>query len=278
MRQTTEYDKHTEIELEENDTQQTYLSTIGRDCRDTFFFRRHYHPQMEILFCFSGELTVLCEEEVTVSAGEVLFLSPMTIHGYRAEHPVSFCVFVLANQPFADIGGIDAICTGMQYYRISDSQAMLESLADRVLACRAEKDTELMLCYLRILMIHLTRGIHRAYPTLSAPDGKRSGLLKEIMVFIQTHYRETITLSQVAQAVHSNPSTVSRLIHNYLHTSFCDLLNHYRLMEASRLLIETRETVLSVSEAVGFHAVNTFNRNFRAKYGISPTEYQRQNR
>ena len=52
-----------------------------------------------------------------------------------------------------------------------------------------------------------------------------------------------------------------------------DFLKYVRLKEAGRLLKEKKMDITGVSIATGFKALSAFSTNFKALYGLSPTEY-----
>ena len=52
-----------------------------------------------------------------------------------------------------------------------------------------------------------------------------------------------------------------------------DFLKYVRLKEAGRLLKEKKMDITGVSIAVGFKSLSAFSTNFKALYGLSPTEY-----
>ena len=55
--------------------------------------------------------------------------------------------------------------------------------------------------------------------------------------------------------------------------TFINYLNDYRLQYAKRLLETKRMKVVAVAEVSGFRDVSYFNRYFKQKTGVTPTEY-----
>jgi len=53
-----------------------------------------------------------------------------------------------------------------------------------------------------------------------------------------------------------------------------DDLNDYRLLMAARMLISTEETVTEIARLSGFDQPSYFNRLFRRKYGMTPSQYR----
>ena len=57
--------------------------------------------------------------------------------------------------------------------------------------------------------------------------------------------------------------------------NFIDYVNTFRLNEAIALLENEDYTNETIAEIVGFGSANTFYRQFKLKYGLSPYEYKK---
>lgn len=56
---------------------------------------------------------------------------------------------------------------------------------------------------------------------------------------------------------------------------FTAYLNDYRLTMASRLLLSSEDSVLTIAGDTGFNNLSYFNRIFKEKFGITPREFRR---
>ena len=56
--------------------------------------------------------------------------------------------------------------------------------------------------------------------------------------------------------------------------SFIGYLTDYRMDQASRLLIETKEKSYNIARQVGYTDANYFSYVFKRRYGISPSRYR----
>jgi AraC-like DNA-binding protein len=69
------------------------------------------------------------------------------------------------------------------------------------------------------------------------------------------------------------------LIHNRLgHRNFPAFVNAYRLAEVERSLLDpalARRPILTLALEAGFGSIGPFNRAFRERHGLTPTEYRR---
>lgn len=70
---------------------------------------------------------------------------------------------------------------------------------------------------------------------------------------------------------------LTRLFRRYIGESFSDYLRRVRLKEAGELLVTTNVPMTKVSEMVGILNVNHFSTLFKKEYGMTPTEYRKEN-
>lgn len=87
----------------------------------------------------------------------------------------------------------------------------------------------------------------------------------------------TLTLQDMAIALNTNRTYLSRYFNNKLGTTFYDYLNNFRVEYASEILLsEPNLSILQVSEKAGFNTLSTFRRTFEKYMGCTPAEYRRE--
>ncbi len=92
--------------------------------------------------------------------------------------------------------------------------------------------------------------------------------------FIQEHYMETITLTDVAQHAGFTPSYLSTVFKQSVGKSFSDYLLDLRIQKAKELLKETDQTIYDIAAAVGYKNAKYFRKLFKKATGIRPSEYR----
>ena len=92
---------------------------------------------------------------------------------------------------------------------------------------------------------------------------------------MENHYPEKITIAEIADIVDFSESHFMRYFKETMGTSFVDYLNEYRLTMSARLLQSSESSILNIAAEVGFENVSYFNRAFKKKYGITPSEYRK---
>ena len=99
--------------------------------------------------------------------------------------------------------------------------------------------------------------------------------MKVILDYISEHYKETITIEELAEILHFSPQYFMRFFKKYTGMTCLDYINEYRLNTAAKLLLETNWTISEIAEEVGLGNVSYFNRLFKRKYEMTPREYRK---
>ena len=101
-----------------------------------------------------------------------------------------------------------------------------------------------------------------------------SNLQREILIFIQSHFAEKLTLKMLAEEFHLSEKYVSRYFVENFHLTFSNYVIHLRLTEARKMLESTELSVTEIAFQVGFPNVSYFIRSFKEAYGTSPLKYR----
>ncbi len=81
--------------------------------------------------------------------------------------------------------------------------------------------------------------------------------------YIQAHFTEHLSLSDVAEQVYVSQWHLSKLINRHLKQSFLDIVNDLRVERAKELLAEPSRRISEVSQVVGYADVAHFSRTFK---------------
>lgn len=92
--------------------------------------------------------------------------------------------------------------------------------------------------------------------------------------FVIEHYRQRISLRQIAAVAGLSQSYLSALFRKYFGTSPIEYQITVRLQEAKLLLAQGR-SVSRTAEQVGFSSIHYFSRVFKESEGISPRDFTR---
>lgn len=97
--------------------------------------------------------------------------------------------------------------------------------------------------------------------------------LKDVLVFIERHYAEPVTLAELSKAAGMSPKYFCRFFRRMTRRSPIDYLNYYRVECACQQLLTTEKSVTEVALDCGFNDISYFIKTFRRHKGVSPGKY-----
>lgn len=98
--------------------------------------------------------------------------------------------------------------------------------------------------------------------------------LDKVFEHLRTNYHKEISLDDVAKIAGMTEVSFSRFIKKRTGKTFIDSLNDIRLGYASRLLIDSTETIAEIAYKCGFNNISYFNRLFKKKKNLTPKEFR----
>ncbi|MCD8019665.1 MAG: AraC family transcriptional regulator [Clostridiales bacterium] len=100
-------------------------------------------------------------------------------------------------------------------------------------------------------------------------------MLKKVLKYVEQNYSSPISIETAAEVTNYSPSYFMRFFKSNMGISFTSYLIDYRLSMASRYLTTSNDSILEIAAKCGFDNISYFNRQFRTKYGMTPTEYRK---
>ncbi|MBQ6287894.1 helix-turn-helix transcriptional regulator [Clostridiales bacterium FE2010] len=247
-------------------------------------YETHDHSAVEILLTLEGMVTYTIEDKIyQVRKGEILIVPPDTLHSLTMGEGSSRYLFLFESDAIMTMRDIKSMA--MYFHKPfhlrdgSDAHVRIRELLLR--AREAYEKRELMwntMCYSCILRVYATLG--QRYLSGIKPrtgDNMRnmdSEVINAVMTYINNHYREELSLEDVAKFAGFSRYYFSRSFKRQTGYSFKDYLCQKRLQVAMDLLIRTNRSMRDVAIESGFGSVATFNRVFREKKGCTPTQYR----
>lgn len=105
-------------------------------------------------------------------------------------------------------------------------------------------------------------------------DSADSRRVVKIYEYINSHYRDSIHLDELAELVGMTPVALSRFFKLRTGKTVTDYIITIRLGHATRLLVDTTDSVTEICYQCGFNNLSNFNRIFRKKKGCTPKEFR----
>ncbi|GLX66815.1 response regulator [Paenibacillus glycanilyticus] len=112
-------------------------------------------------------------------------------------------------------------------------------------------------------------------------DGQRKAEqdpIDKVIRYVNQHYQEPLSLTQVAEQVYLNPAYLSTLFKQRTGTSLVEYWTDLRINDAKKRLASSNEKVTIIAESTGFGNIRHFNRVFKSVTGLAPNDYREQAR
>jgi len=110
---------------------------------------------------------------------------------------------------------------------------------------------------------------------LTNKKNKINEITSFIIDFIKDNYSKKITLYDISKQLGYDYNYTSRFFSKTFNMTFTNFVNIYRLEKAIELLEHTDKSVLSIANESGFQSLRNFNRFFKEKLNVTPSEYKK---
>lgn len=105
------------------------------------------------------------------------------------------------------------------------------------------------------------------------PNDEKQQILT-LLRYFESHFREELHLSVLANLVGFHPAYLSRLFKKETGYTITEYLGELRLHLATQALTSNRKTILEIATESGYNNISYFNRVFKESQGMSPGVYR----
>ncbi len=95
-------------------------------------------------------------------------------------------------------------------------------------------------------------------------------LVKKAILYLNKNASQQIVRWKLADTVHVSEDYLTRIFHKEIGLSLWEYLNRYRIYIATKMLLETNDTIYEIAENSGFQDQAYFCRVFKKIYGVPP--------
>ena len=99
-------------------------------------------------------------------------------------------------------------------------------------------------------------------------------LIYQTVSYISANFKKKFSLEEMAKDLGVSKYVLSRLFSKTFHRNFNQYLNDARLNYACQRLENTSDSITKICLDSGFESQRTFNRVFKERYKISPSDYR----
>jgi AraC-like DNA-binding protein len=157
------------------------------------------------------------------------------------------------------------------------SRQTMEQIKPRLMILNQKQGFDSVLELLSILHdLSISRNMHTLSDATfsNAELSYNSRRIERSIEYMNQNFQKPITLTEVAKLANMTDVSFSRFFRSRTGITFMDSLLEMRLGHASRLLIDTTQSVAEVAYNCGFNNISNFNRLFKKKKSCTPKEFR----
>ena len=233
-------------------------------------FPAHIHEDIELIYVIKGGGTAQCDgKEYHLTPGSFFTVFPNQVHRYSDTANGEYILVIVKPTEL-----------------IHHSDIFFKGYPTSALCTQADKHTSMLLemaleeyeqtGYTSVIHAYLTVFFEKLITFYDiAKRNVSTDIVMRILQYCAAHYREDITVGDIAAELHISRSSVSHVFSDRLGISFCDHIHTLRLEDAVHLLKDGHHSITEIAEIAGFPTIRTFNRVFGQHYGMSPSAYRK---
>lgn len=212
------------------------------------------------------------------------FYQQVWIHGReRLVSALEQLINMTYSEAYVTLADFDDVC--FDIYMISKPETTADGFKRFLSGFTDNLQTTLKECIHMDVSIQaplITNNIDELKNSLKAAD-KKTASDKELSVnndlhtakeYIDKHFAEHISLSDISKMIGFSPRYFSVLFKNEFDISFSDYLTQVRI-DAAKVMLEDNETkISSIPALIGLSDFSNFSKRFKEYTGMSPSEYK----
>ena len=234
----------------------------------------HAHRHAEMFFIMSGSGTFqLQRHSFPVSGRSLVIINPGVMHCEQSNQgsPLEYIVLGVENLEMA---------ANEQGYVLTtfnrDWDTVSVSLRLMLQEARSGQDGYSQVCQrmLEIILLRILRrrGLSLASEAVGMDDNRECGMVRR---YIDEHFKESITLDQLAELAHINKYYLVHAFRKAYGTSPINYLISRRIQESRFLLTNSNHSLSQIARILGFSSLSYFSQSFHRTEGVSPMEYRK---
>jgi len=236
----------------------------------------HSHSHMELFYIVGGKGQFLIQDQLyPVNANNLVIINPSVVHTEVSldAHPLEYIVLGIDGLELMASRGFNGQFAILDHFESVEVAGCLRN----ILREKREKKSgyeDICQAYLEILIIRLMRNTPLAVPA-EPQTGAGNRQCAAVRRYIDLHYKEPLTLEQLAEEAHMNKYYLSHAFKREFGVSPINYMISRRIEESKYLLAETDLSTSQIAQLLGFSSLSYFSQVFRRSQDVSPMEYRR---
>lgn len=263
--------------------------TLFSRVKKKFDFPLHYHDEYELNLILNakGARRIVGDHIDVIDDLELVFVGPNQYHAWFTHECTTEDITEITIQFHKDLFDEKLLSRNqLSFLRrmleqsikgIAFSKDTIERLKPKIMALVSKRGFDSVLELISILHdLSVSRDMHILSGSTfnSEHFHYNSRRIEKVFEYMNANFHREITLSEVSKMANMPDVSFSRFIKKRTGNTFIDSLNEIRLGHASRMLIDTTQTIAEIAYKSGFNNISHFNRIFKKKKMCTPKEFR----
>ena len=237
-----------------------------------FLFPGESHSLVELTYVDQGSLHSVADgQDILQEQGDLVLYAPNQWHMQYADIGVSPRFMTITFDP----GDYDL---SELYNRKFRSPQKAIDLLQKILQEQDHMDElsgDMILNYLSLVLLSLQRlSDVPANPLRSSHCiTNENEIIRKAQQYISSHVRSRLTVPLVAQNTDVSTSYLTALFHKHLQISPGEYIRRIKLQESKQMIRDGSLNFTEIAHALQYSTIHHFSRQFKEKFGITPSQY-----
>ena len=237
-----------------------------------FLFPGESHPMLELTYVDQGSLhSVVDGQDILLNQGDMMLYGPGQWHMQYADIGVA--------PRFVTVSFLMQGSPETLYNRKFTSPHKAIDLLQKILREHDHDGADAgdsILSLLTLLVVALRRETENAAkPQLSNSANNENEIIRRAQQYISDRVEQKLSVPLVAKGVEVSPSYLTALFHKHLQISPGEYVRRIKLQKSKQMIREGNLNFTQIAESLQYSTVHHFSRQFKEKFGLTPTEYAR---
>lgn len=249
------------------------LTFFYQEKEQGFLFPGESHPMPELTYVDQGELhSVVNGQDLLLKQGDLVIYGPNQWHMQYADIGVAPRFVTISFEA-------DGVDFAPLLERKFSAPQQVAGLLQNMLREQEKMDsfsTDIIVSQLTLLLLYLLR--ESVKPSGSKVKNtnvvqNENEIIRQAQQYVAAHIRQKLSVPMVANQVGVSASYLTVLFHKNLQISPGEYIRRIKLQESKQMIRENNLNFTQIASALHYSTVHHFSRQFKEKFGITPTEY-----
>lgn len=239
----------------------------------------HTHNHMELFYIVGGKGQFLIQDQLyPVNANNLVIINPNIPHTEVSlnAQPLEYIVLGIEGIELAVSVNSNGQFSILDHFESAEISGCLRNIL-REMELKSTGYEDVCQAYMEILVIRLMRSTALSVPA-QPQTFSRNQQCAAVKRYIDQHFKESLTLEQLAEEAHMNKFYLSHAFKKEYGVSPINYLISCRIEESKYLLAETDLSLSRIAQLLGFSSLSYFSQVFRRTEEISPMEFRQSTR